>query len=286
MAKTAGRDQVGPMERLLRIVICLADAGADGVPVRKLLRVAGYDDLTDANAAQLRRDLKHLSTGGWHIVNESGDGTEGRYVLHAHDNRMALLLTPGERAALQQALLEADADIPAPPECLGDLQRATVRHCLTHFTYKGHLRHVHPYSLYSSPSGWALRGRETRTQVIKEFVVSRMADDVEIDQPGTAEIPPTAPQRAFDPMDWAIDEPVTVVLATEHGHLTEVHRVLAQAQIVGEDGDRVLLSRCVTNRAAFWSRVYELGIRVEILAPPTLRAEVIENLRLIANGAG
>jgi hypothetical protein len=86
-------------------------------------------------------------------------------------------------------------------------------------------------------------------------------------------------------MDWAIDEPVTVVLATEHGHLTEVHRVLAEAQIVGDDGDRVLLSRCVNNRAAFWSRVYELGIRVEVVAPPALRAEVIENLRVIANGA-
>lgn len=285
MAKTAGRDQVGPMERLFRLVICLSDAGAQGVSVRKLLRIAGFGEVTEANTAQLRRDLKHLTDGGWDIVNESAEGSEGRYVLHTQDNRMAVLLTPGERAALQQALSNADADIPEPPESLGELQRAAVRHCLTHFTYKGRRRHVHPYTLYSSPSGWILRGRETSNEVIKEFVVSRMADDVAIDQPGTAEVVESPPRSSFDPMDYAIDEPVDVVFSTERGHLAEVHRVLGGAEVVGQDGDQVLLSRCVTNRAAFWSRLYELGVRVRVVGPPELRAEVLDDLRAVARGS-
>ncbi len=284
MTKPVGRDQLGPMERLFRLVISLSDAGPQGLSVRKLLQVAGLGEVSEANAAQLRRDLRHLSNGGWEIVNQASEGSEGRYVLHTQDNRMAVLLTPGERAELQQALSNAEADIPEPPECLGDLQRAAVRHCLTHFSYKGRRRHVHPHTLYSSPSGWILRGREIDNDVIKEFVVSRMADDVVIEQPGTAETLEIAEHRAFDPVDWAIDEPVEVVFATERGHLAEVHRVLGGAEEVGPDGDQVLLSRRVTNRGAFWSRLYELGIRVRVVGPPELRAEVLDDLRAVARG--
>jgi hypothetical protein len=45
-----------------------------------------------------------------------------------------LLLTPGERLALQHALDEVDADVPAPPEAVAALEHAVERHCLTHFT--------------------------------------------------------------------------------------------------------------------------------------------------------
>lgn len=286
MAKAAGRDQIGPMERLFRLLICLSDGGDRGVSVQKLLKVAGLDEVTDANKAQLRRVLRHLADGGWDIVNQAEEGTDGRYVLRARDNRLALLLTPGERAALQQALADVDADVPEPPEFLGDLQRAAERHCLTHFTYKGVRRHVHPYTLHSGPSGWVLRGRETTSEIVKEFVVSRMADDVDIDQPGSAEVVHTVPHHGFDPMDWDLDPPVDVIVATEPGNLTEVHRVLSGAAVVGQDGDQLLLSRRVTNRAAFWSRLYELGVRVRVVGPPELRAEVVDDLRAIADAAG
>jgi predicted DNA-binding transcriptional regulator YafY len=273
------------MERLFRLLICLSEAGEWGVDLPKLIAAAGFGEVSDASGAQLRRDLRHLNGGGWDIVNVAEEGSEARYVLRAHDNRIAVLLTPGERAALAQALIEVGDDIAQSPEILGDLQRATERHCLVHFTYKGTRRHVHPFTLHSGPSGWVLRGRETTSDIVKEFVCSRIGEDVEVDQPGSAEVAPTVPHQGFDPVDWLIDPPVDVIVATEAGHLTEVHRVLLGAEIVSQDGEQVLLRRRVTNRAAFWSRLYELGVRVRVVGPPELRAEVIADLRAIAGAA-
>ena len=92
------------MERLIRILLALADRGDDGVSARKLAGVAGYPGDTESGLAALRRDVRRLRQVGWDIESAGDDGLEGRYVLHARDNRMALLLSPGEQAALQQAL--------------------------------------------------------------------------------------------------------------------------------------------------------------------------------------
>ena len=102
MARTVGRDQLKPMERLIRILICLADGDRRGVPIGRLLRMADLTEDTDATRAQLRRDLAILRQGGWDIRNVAGEGEDGRYVLHAQDNTLALLLTPGEIAALRE----------------------------------------------------------------------------------------------------------------------------------------------------------------------------------------
>ncbi len=87
-------------------------------------------------------------------------------------------------------------------------------------------------------------------------------------------------------MDWDVDPPGDVIVATDPGHLTEVHRVLSGAEVIGRQGEQLLLSRRVTNRAAFWSRLYELGVRVRVVGPPALRAEVVDDLRSIATGSG
>ena len=42
MPGTAGRDQRGPMERLVRLAAVLKAAGADGVSADKLLRAGEY----------------------------------------------------------------------------------------------------------------------------------------------------------------------------------------------------------------------------------------------------
>ncbi len=69
MAGTVGRDQTKPMERLIRILICLAEGDRWGVPIERLLRMADLDEDTDAARAQLRRDLAILRRGGWRIEN-------------------------------------------------------------------------------------------------------------------------------------------------------------------------------------------------------------------------
>jgi hypothetical protein len=284
MSRRAGRDQIGPMERLVRILICLSDAGPKGVRVRKLLRMADLDDDTEANRAQLRRQLGLLRQGGWNIRNIAPDGEDARYVLDVDDNRLAVLLNPGERAALRQVLREAEADLAAPPEFLGAIQHAVQDRCLLRFTYKGVRRAVHPDALYASQSGWVLVGREDSGRITKEFVAARMSR-VRIDDPGSADPPDELGLRSLDPMSFAIDPPVTVTLGVPADFAADVLRLMSGGEVVGTDRGEVIIDRVVTNRAAFRSRLFELGMRVRVLSPPELVSEIVANLRAVAGGA-
>ena len=272
------------MERLIRILLALADRGDDGVFARRLARVAGYPGDAESVLAALRRDVGRLRQVGWDIESAGDVGLEGRYVLHARDNRMALLLSPGEQAALQHALNEVDAQIPPPPAHLADLERAVHRRCLTRFGYRHRLRTVHPHVLHNGPSGWMLRGREVESGIVKEFVVRRMADDVVIGQPGSSEPPGVVPRLSFDPMTWEVDPPIEVILATSPSFEREVCRVMSGGRVVGLRDDEVLIAVVVTNRVAFRSRLLELGLRVRVVGPPEAVEMVLAALRRVAQG--
>ena len=283
MAGRAGRDQIGPMERLVRILICLSDAGPQGVRVRKLLRMADLDDDTEANRAQLRRQLGLLRQGGWNIRNIASDGVDARYALDVDDNRLAVLLTPGERAALRQVLMDAEIDVSAPPDFLGALQHSVQDRCLLRFTYKGVRRAVHPDALYAGESGWVLVGREAGGTFTKEFVAARMSR-VRIDDPGTAEPASEVGSRSLDPMSWQIDAPMMVRLGVPADFLTDVLGLMSGGEVVGSDRGELVVEQVVTNQAAFRSRLFELGLRVRVLGPPELVSEIEANLRAVAGG--
>ena len=272
------------MERLIRILLGLADRGDYGVSARRLARVAGYPGDAESGLAALRRDVRRLRQVGWDIESAGDDGLDGRYVLHARDNRMALLLSPGEQAALQQALREADAQVPPPPAHLADLERAVHRHCLTWFGYRHRRRTVHPHALHNGPSGWMLRGREAESGMVKEFVVRRMADDVVIGQPGSSEPPGVVPRLSFDPMTWEVDPPIEVILATTPDLQRQVARAMSGGRVVGRRDDEVLIAVVVTNRVAFRSRLLELGLRVRMVGPPEAVDMVLAALRRVAQG--
>jgi predicted DNA-binding transcriptional regulator YafY len=282
MARRAGRDQIGPMERLVRILICLSDAGPKGVRVRKLLRMADLDDDTEANRAQLRRHLGQLRQGGWNIRNIAPDGEDARYALDVDDNRLAVLLNPGERAALRQVLRDAEADLASPPDFLGALQHAAQDRCLLRFTYKGVRRRVHPDSLYASQSGWVLVGREDGARITKEFVAARMSH-VRIDDPGTAEPPDPIGLRSLDPTSWLIDPPRVVTLGVPPDFVADVLRLMSGGEVVGTDRGEVVVELVVTNRAAFRCRLFELGMRVRVLSPPELVSEILRSLHAVVS---
>jgi predicted DNA-binding transcriptional regulator YafY len=269
------------MERLVRILLTLSDRADAGVSARKLCTVAGYAADTDSGLSALRRDLRDLRKHGWAIQSDGEEGAEGHYVLHARDNRMAVLLTPGEQAALQEALRDAAADVPVPPDFLAQLERAVEQRCLIRFSYRHKVRTVHPHTLHNGPSGWMLRGREVETGVVKEFVVRRIAGDVELDRPGTAAVPEPVPKRSFDPMTWDVDPPREVVLATTPDFEYEVCRVMTGSRVIDRDDDVVIVSVPVTHRAAFRSRLLELGLRVRVVEPSQAREAVFDALRAV-----
>jgi len=284
VARSAGRDQLKPMERLIRILICLADDDRGrGVPISRLLRMADLTEDTDATRAQLRRDLTVLRHGGWDIRNVAGEGEDGRYVLRVQDNRLALLLTPGELAALRSLLYLADIDHAKPPPFLGKLAHAIRDRSLLSFGYSGRARMVHPDALYSTRSGWVLAAREEVDSEPREYVTAWM-NDVTIHGPGTAAPEFELPAERLDPMLWQLDPPVLVRLGVVPAFVADVLGLMPQAVIVepaDPEGNEVVVELTVTNQATFRARLYSLGLRARVLEPLELVAEVVDNLHAV-----
>ena len=227
MPRPPGRDQTGPMERLVRLIGAL-NQHRNGTPVDLLLKVVAPDAVGDeARRRMLSRDLDHLNNLGYDIRNVAEQGSDGKYVMRARDNRLQVHLSAEQRGELLRAAIaaglegmaghldtDASARATAPASAPADLdlvQRGTTRHCLVRFTYKGEPRVVHPVRVHSGPSGWYLTGREVGGEQVKEFVVSRMSD-IELDPPGSAETGGEPVRRSLDPLTWEVDPPTDVVL--------------------------------------------------------------------------
>lgn len=301
----AGRDQRGPMERLVRIAAALRHAGARGVPGERLAELAGFTGAERID--QLSRELRHLGRQGWQIENIAPDGEAAVYRMTTVDNRLRVRLTPAQQAALRRAVLLADradladrmglavADVRAPAELrdpslgegdptLGVVLDAVRTQALLRFRYAGTTRVVHPGSIRSEYRTWYLRGVEDGASVAKVFVVSRMAD-VEADAPGTAS--PPGPERhvGLHPMAWEIDPPVRVSVRTSHAHHPDVVRWLGAPAAATDEGETVLVEYDVTHRAALHDRLHELGERVELVGPEEVRAAYLAELETMAGEA-
>lgn len=293
-----GRDQLGPIERLVRVLAVLDGAGSAGASQEQLVRVGEYGgDNPDAQRRMLNRDISHLNDAGWDIRNVADVGTNARYVLHARDIRLRVELSPGEQAELarvgriagiekfaEYVGTDDDADRRSP---VGDVHPADIqltlcleaaaRRRIVQFIYKGRPRTVHPRVVEPGPSGWYLVGWEQGSGIEKRFVVDRMRNVV-LDQPGTATAAPEEDRGTLDPATWNVDPPVDVDLETTAEFADQVRLVLRP--VVGErtDGDTTVLTIRVTNRAAFRMRLYTLGARVRVLGPDEVRGELIDEL--------
>ena len=289
-----GRDQLGPMERLVRLIGALTQH-PHGASLQVMLTALGATDATaEARRKMLSRDVDQLNLLGYDVRNVADAGADAVFVMRARDNRLQVLLTPEQRGELLRAALAAGLDdlsghlgseppatptetTPSPPT-LDLVQRGTTRHCLVRFTYKGEPRAVHPGQVHSGPSGWYLRGREEGSGVVKEYVVSRMSD-VSLGDPGSAEVLDEVSRPTLDPLSWAEDPPTEVVLAVEPGQEVLVENLLGTPARTQPDSDGLLATYVVTNRAVFRWRLYELGTRVRVVSPDDVRAEMLAELR-------
>jgi predicted DNA-binding transcriptional regulator YafY len=302
------------MERVIRLISVLT-ARPTPVPVEDLVRVGGYHAADPDDAKRmLTRDIAQLNSTGWDIRNVAPAGEPGRWQLRARDNRLRVALTPAQRAELVRAALAAGrpglaeplgpADPPeprpdagpsalpqaprvvvtegtAPDETLADALRAVALRCLVRFTYKDVARVAHPWSVHPGPSGWYLQAREDELDTAKEFVVGRMVG-LQLDRPGTAEVPTSSPRSQLDPLRWQVDPPLRAVVETTVEHRPQVEHLLGEPGVVELAGDVARLSYEVTHRGPFRWRLYELGPRVRLLAPEALRREVEAELVAVA----
>lgn len=316
MAKTPGRDQRGPMERLVRIAATLRERGTVGETGERLAEIAGFDG--ERSMDQLKRDIRSLTDQGWQIDNVAGQGEPARYRMRTVDNRLRVRLTPPQQRALQRAVLLADrndligrlglgdsvdpggspreADVVAGVPTTGhDALLATVLQAvrmgsLLRFTYKGTPRVVHPESVRSQNGTWYLRGQEDGPSAdadeqasVKAFVVARMSA-VTAGPPRSARPVRAVRHRELHPMTWEIDPPVDVTLRTTTDHAPDVRRWLGDPAEEDVDGDQVTMRYVVTHRAALRARLYELGRRVVLVGPEDVRRELLAELNELKGG--
>lgn len=301
MPRGPGRDQMAPMERIVRIITLLNETRA-AVSTDDLIKIAGYpDEKSDSAKRMLSRDIAQLNHYGWDIRNVGAAGDIGRYQMFARDNRLQVYLTPAHRAELNRAAMalgrpelarqlgarSTDPNgslthvVPGPaPKAFDVVLRAVSRRCRLRFAYKDVERDVHPYAVHPGPSGWYLRAREEGGDRIKEFVIERMRNVV-LDRPETAESPADARRPQLDPLSWQQDPPIDVVLEVGVEHLPQVEQLLGPATEKHRAGDATRLTYSVTHRAAFRWRLYELGPRVRIVGPDAFRDEVRRELAAI-----
>ena len=297
MVGAPGRDQRGPMERLVRIAAVLRVAGTQGVSAAKLIQVGEYQG--ESVEDLLGRDLRALRKQGWEIVNDGGPGSDGRYRMVTVDNRLRVRLTPSQLSALRRAVLVADredlvtrlglpdserpADVGTsilgggPDHRLATVARGVRHRCLLRFRYAGRDRVVVPDTVRTQFGKWYLLGREEDSEVLKYFVVSRMAG-VRSDEPGSAGRATATRQPSLHPMTWEVDPPVEVTVRTAPAYVRDVERWLGEPARREDGPDGTDLVFVVTNRAALRARLYELGPRVQLLAPDDVRREVLDDL--------
>ncbi len=297
-----GRDQLGPLERVTRILRAL-DAERMGIPSSKLAAIGGYKGTAEDQNTQLQREIRHLNDRGWDIRNVAASGEAARYRMYARDNRLRVRLDPLQQAELVRAAhMAGDVDFadgigldldpahlevrtqlrtPTTDDALDRVIYATKAHCLLYFTYKQRPRVVHPVVVYSGASGWYVEGREDGSDTVKRFVTDRMSD-VTIGRPGTAETPQPHHRERLDPVSWTVDPPTDVVVETQADYRGQVERALGTPHRVEPTDGTVRLTIPVTHRAAFRARLYHLGTRVRVLAPDEFRAEILAELTAIA----
>ncbi|QWC84563.1 WYL domain-containing protein [Nocardioidaceae bacterium] len=281
-----GRDQRGPIERLVRIVAALHAAGEDSIDGDRLIRIAGFDG--EGAADQLSREIRQLKKSGWQIDNVAPTGSAARYRLNSNDPRLRLSLSPDELRALRRAALlarradlaehlglphdpaanegadgsnGADVALSGHDDRLTTVLTAVRSRARVAFRYNGTSRDVHPYALQRRNNDWYLEGREVDVERVKKFLVSRMSYPEVID-PGSAETPRTVQHVGLHPMTWLVDEPVDVVVRCRTDFRDDVTRLLNEPDNETTVGDEVRLHYRVTHRAALRTRLLELGPRV------------------------
>lgn len=313
-----GRDQLGPIERLTRILLVLEGNEPHGVPLATLVDVADFRGDHETATRQLYREIKNLNAAGWDIRNVATPGRAAIYRVFARDNRLRMHFSLEQRAELARAAIAAGdpsftetvgVDVPwsqraaspdpTSPDHLDAVIHAAAHHCLVRFVYKQRPRAVHPHVVTAGVSGWYLAGNEVGDDVVvKRFVVARMSD-VTVDAPGTAQAPAPHGRTSIDPLSWQVDPPVDVVIDTTTDHRPRVEEMLGAPSAVetrpstdetptstdGAGTPTVRLTIPVTHRAAFRWRLYELGTRVRLIGPDDVRAEVLAELAAMADGS-
>ena len=301
-------------ERVLNLLAFLLDRQR---PVQRdeiLTEIPGYPGAeTEAGRRAFERDKEMLRSMGVPVkVIGGGDATEAAYTVDPDEYYLPELgLTEDETAALRVAVsavalgtgagegallklggLRDDstapiAALPMVPQ-LAALFDGFRRRCVVTFRYRGEKRTVEPWALTSRRGRWYLVGHDRGRDARRTFRADRVSEDVKLGPPDAFEVPGDfRPDDAVREQAWNFgDEAVTVELAVDADRVDILVNVLGpDVERQPLDDERVRLTVAVSNPSALLPLLLDHGDRVEVLAPESLRRDIIEWVRAIVESA-
>jgi proteasome accessory factor B len=304
---------VDRLERLTDLVLVLL-RDERPKPLREIAaEVPGYPAEGEARRQAFERDKRTLRDGG---VDVSAVPIEGRdqvgYLIRPEDFYLPDLdLAPDEQAALNLAVagvhlgdpsgrdalwrlglpatagVQPFADLAALP-ALPVLYDAVRRRATVTFDYRGDGRHVAPALLRFRGGWWYLVGFDLDKEASRTFRVDRMDGAPTVGSPGSAVVPDDFDPLAAHPEEpWRMgeEEVVRVDVLVDRGLAPLVEAEVGESTVHSRGDDGAVVVRLeVTNIAALRSWVLELGEHAEVLAPESVRADMIAWLEATAVG--
>lgn len=277
-------------------ILGLLRAHPAGLTTEELLERVGYGEAPKASRMRtLNRDLAALAENGWRIDTLPTANTPARRVLRTVDNRFATLFTEAERVQLARAAACAGPGIAdalagdlgrcvEPPVFvatgvdglgrLGVCQAAVADRCTVTFAYNGTDRLTFPIRVLLRAGGWYLRALDTGDNKVKQFSIDRMRH-LRKGPPGTSPaIPDTGEPPVWDQLRHRMHDPITVTVDTAQDFLpTTLSALVAwgHEMVDSPDPDLIRLEVPVTNTSALIVRLVELGTRVRVIGPDSVR---------------
>jgi predicted DNA-binding transcriptional regulator YafY len=305
---------VDRLERLTDLVLVLL-RDERPKPLREIAaEVPGYPAEGEARRQAFERDKRTLRDGGVEVTAVPIEGREqvgyvirpDDFYLPAHD------LAPDEQAALNLAVagvhlgdpsgrdalwrlglpasagVRPFADLAALP-ALPVLYEAVRRRADVRFEYRGDHRHVAPALLRFRGGWWYLVGYDHDKEASRTFRVDRMEGPPAVGEPGSAVVPDSFdPAAALPEEPWRMgeEEDVGVDVLVDAGLAPLVVAEVGASTVRERRPDgAVVVHLEVTNVAALRSWVLELGEHAEVLAPESVRHDMVAWLEATAAGA-
>ena len=202
--------------------------------------------------------------------------TQGREALW----KLGLDTIDGD-AAGDVAVTATVPELPALPA----LRDASARRRTVSFAYRGKARQLDPYGLLLRNGFWYVVGHDHEHGEPRTYRVDRIAGAVAIDEEATFERPAGVDLRtAFpsDPKELGADAAAMAIVRVDRARAAGVERELGAARVVGRGGDGTIdVEVPCANVPAFRSWVLGLLDHAEVVAPPDVRADVVEWLRAL-----
>lgn len=305
------------LERLTNLVALLLDTRAPLTLEQIVDQVDGYPrGNRESTRRQFERDKELLRSAGLPLVTVPVDhlGGEPGYRIPPEEYELPPLdLTPAERAALHVAVTAVRLDegagraalhklggldgeaapalafLPRLP-ALQPLFTAARAHATVTFEHRGARRTLDPYAVLFRRGHWYVVGHDHDRAAPRAFRLDRIDDgSVAVGGAGAFEPPPGLDPVSLlhdDPWAFGEGEPTEVTVLVDAPQADDAVAVVGPDAVVERRPDgSVVLAVEVTNRSAF--RAFVLGFLdgAEVLAPPEVRAEMVEWLRALAGPA-